>query len=198
MEDTQKSTSDEVISMAGPGKPGPAARGHEQVEWHRTKVQVVDLLDQGLSKEEIAHRIGYRDRGQVNRLIDRVMREDLVNAGAERLRARELRRLDDLYNALLPALYPPDGSPPSPQTVNSAVGISRAVRELMGLDLPKKLDIEVTTPEGSQEERLMAFAERVNRLGYLMDRAVVAGIGSGRSTDDQIKALNAGASSSVA
>ena len=162
------------------------------MEWHRTKVQVVELLDQGLSKEEIAHRIGYRDRGQVNRLIDRVMREDLVNAGAERLRARELRRLDDLYDALLPALHPPDGFPPSPQVVNSAVGIGRAVRDLMGLDVPRKVDVEVTTPEESQEERLMAFADRVSRLGYLMDRAVVAGIGSGRCTEDQIKALKAG------
>jgi hypothetical protein len=58
--------------MAGPGKPRPPARGHEQVEYHQIKVRVIELLDQGFTKAQIAREVGYRNRNQAYRLIDRV------------------------------------------------------------------------------------------------------------------------------
>jgi hypothetical protein len=122
--------------MAGPGKPGPPARGHEEIEYNRLQVKVIELFDQGLTKRQIAEAVGYKDRGQAYRLIDRVMRENLVEAGTERLRLVHFTRCEEMWRVIEPYVTGEDGLSLDGGKVMAAIRILERQARLMGIDGP--------------------------------------------------------------
>jgi len=122
--------------MAGPGKPGPPARGHEQVEYHHIEVKVIELLDQGFTKAQIAREIGYRNRSQGYRMIDRIMKRDLITAGRDRLRLLHFERLEGMYASLEPEVVKDDGTPVDAKMVAAAIKILEREARMTGIDGP--------------------------------------------------------------
>ena len=126
--------------MAGPGKPGPPARGSEQVEYHRTKVHVLELLDQGLTQAEIARQMGYRSRSAAHRMIDKIMKEDLVGAGRNRLRVMHLGRLEGMYAALERDVIKNDDTPVDEKKLVVLIKILEREARLTGIDGPAPVE----------------------------------------------------------
>jgi hypothetical protein len=120
-------------------------------------VRVVELLDQGLTYEEIARQVGYSNKSVVKKIADRVMREDLAVAGAERIRMRQWRRLDAMYEALQQVVDSGDDRKAA-SAIGDAVRILEREAKLMGLDLPAQpvetgvLEVECEDPNLSTDD----------------------------------------------
>jgi hypothetical protein len=165
--------------MAGPGKPGPPARGPEEVDYHRIKVMVLELLDQGYSKSAIARQVGYKNRSQAYRMIDRIMKEDMVGAGRDRPRLLHFERLEAMYASIEPEVIKDNGTPVDEKKVLVVIKILEREAPMTGIDEPTvvQLDESAQKEEGSRavEEKIqavqtwMAFCAARDRLGIPYD-----------------------------
>lgn len=183
----------EAVVVAGPGQPGAPANGLEEIDFLLLKANVLKYRRMNWSYDEIAHTTGYTRSG-VRRLIKRIMREVLVEAGAEEIRAIELARIEDIMQRIWPSVFPPISEDPNVSTpipnakdVDTYLRLSKAKRELVGADAPIKIALP-TYGENEDDEQIgskaLEKAERLERLAYLADKIVTAGIGSGREQKD--------------
>lgn len=172
--------------MAGPGKPGPPARGHEQVEYHRIKIRVLELFDQGLSKAEIARQIGYRNRTQACRMVDRIMKEEMVGAGRDRLRVIHFGRLEAMWASVEAEVIKEDGSPVDERKVAAALRILEREARLTGIDRPAAVGQDEDAPVASAPSDTHPTVHWVRNLMQTQAEILVSGIGSGTRVEDQI------------
>lgn len=120
--------------------------------------QAASLRNTGLSYKQIAEQLGYADKGNAWRAVQRALTA-IVREPAEQLRATEASRLDDLYVEALEILERdhvtvshghiiegPDGRPllddgPKLAAIDRARQIRESYRKLVGADAPKQLDV---------------------------------------------------------
>ena len=166
--------------MAGPGKPGPPARGPEQLEYHRIKVRVLELFDQGLSKAEIARQIGYRNRTQASRMVDRIMQEEMVGAGRDRLRVIHFGRLEAMWASVEAEVIKEDGSPVDERKVAAALKILEREARLSGIDGPGVAEQDEDEPVGRPIPILIRRLSGSGTLCRFRPRSWRRGSGTGR------------------
>ena len=173
-------------TLAGPGKPGPPAKGHEQVEYHRTKIRVLELYDQGLSKAEIARQIGYRNRTQACRMVDRIMQEELVGAGRDRLRRIHFGRLEGMWASVEAEVIKDDGSPVDERKLTAALKILEREARLTGIDGPAAVEQDEDDQVGTSDSDTHPTVVWVRDLMQIQAEIMVSGIGNGTPVQEQI------------
>ena len=105
-----------------------------------SKIRVLELFDQGLSKAEIARQIGYRNRTQASRMVDRIMQEELVGAGRDRLRRIHFGRLEGMWVSVESEVIKDDGTPVDERKVAAALKILEREARLTGIDGPAAVE----------------------------------------------------------
>lgn len=120
--------------VAGPGRPGPARKGGEEVEYLKLKGRVLSLYAQGRTHADIASTTGL-ERSAVTKMIPRVKREVLTD-NERTLEALFLQSqdLEELGQQLLQRIAS-DESGPSHRDIKAMVEILRAKRRLFPTDL---------------------------------------------------------------
>jgi hypothetical protein len=143
-------------------------------------IKCIKLALAGKTRREIAVELSISERA-VNTYIRRVMTKTAQNAGADELRGLELRRLDRIVAKLWPLIDPEDeNQPPNLAAIDRFLKVQQARRALMGLDRPKKVDVDVTHKATVHAQ---VKAERLNALMDIADQMVAQGIGSGRAPE---------------
>ena len=172
--------------MAGRGKPGPPAKGHEQVEYHRTKTRVLELLDQGLTQAEIARQMGYRNRSAAHRMIDKTMKEDLVGAGRNRLRVIHLGRLEGMYAALERDVIKNDDTPVDEKKLVVLIKILEREARLTGIDGPVAVERDEEDRADPNDEAIHPVVQTWDDWEYIEARMMAS---RGVATPEQIQLL---------
>lgn len=153
------------------------------------------LRNTGLGYKEIAQQLGYADKGNAWRAVQRALTA-IVREPAEQLRATEAARLDDLYVEALEILerdhvtvshgkiiHGEDGRPllddgPKLAAIDRARQIRESYRKLVGADAPKQLDV--------------ALEQRIDLDSELVADALAAALNAIDLTEEQrTAALNA-------
>lgn len=122
--------------------------------------QAARLRDTGLGYKEIAEQLGYSNKGNAWRAVQRALTE-IVREPAEHLRASEASRLDELYVEALEVLerdhvvvshgkiiHGEDGRPllddgPKLAAIREARQVRESYRKLVGADAAKQLDVAI-------------------------------------------------------
>lgn len=157
--------------------------------------QAARLRDTGLGYKEIAEQLGFADKGNAWRAVQRALTA-IVQEPAEQLRATEAARLDELYVEALEILERdhvtvshgkviegPDGRPllddgPKLAAIDRARQIRESYRKLVGADAPKQLDV--------------ALEQRIDLDSELVADALAAALNALDLTEEQrTAALNA-------
>ena len=127
-------SSGKMGSMAGPGRPGPARKGWDEVEYLKLKGRVLSLYADGRTHTEIASVTGL-ERSAVTKMIPRAKR-DVLTDNEQTLEALFLqsRDLDELGQQLIQRIIS-DESGPSHRDIKAMVEILRAKRRLFPPDL---------------------------------------------------------------
>jgi hypothetical protein len=120
--------------MAGPGRPGPARKGRDEVEYLALKGRVLSLYAEGRTHAEIASATGL-ERSAVTKMIPRV-KHDVLTDDLQTVEALfwQYRDLDELGQTLLRKVES-DESGPDPRDVNAFVEVTRAKSRLFPPDL---------------------------------------------------------------
>ena len=138
-------------------KPGHSAPQHgrtvqltpDEADRYRT---VVELRRAGWTFQEIADQTGYADRASAKRAYDAALRR-WGAAAVDDLRATEGERIDQLWRRLQHAIAAL-GEDADPRQlsglVDSAVRVSKARRDLFGLDAPQHVEVGVSIVERQQ------------------------------------------------
>jgi hypothetical protein len=146
------------------------------------------LRDTGMGYKEIAEQLGYCDKGQAWRGVQRTLTE-IVREPAEKLRQTEANRLDDLYVDALNILerdhvmvshgkivYGEDGRAllddgPKIAAIRELRQIRESYRKLFGADAAKQIDI--------------ALEQRIDLDAQLVTDALTAALDAIDLTDEQ-------------
>jgi hypothetical protein len=120
--------------MAGPGRPGPARKGGDEVEYLKLKGRVLALYAEGSTHAEIAAATGL-ERSAVTKMIPKAKR-DVLTGNDRTLEALFLQYsdLDQLGRQLLKKITS-DESGPNYRDVNAMLEILRAKTRLFPFDL---------------------------------------------------------------
>lgn len=164
--------------MAGPGKPGPPARGAEQVEAFINQQEVVTLRRKGYTNQDIADATGYSVRG-IEEIMHRWRQSVLASNDPTMDRALKSKMYDDIVHALSPFAIPMAGQMPDEKMLKVLLTTLRDQRALLGSDAPTK--VEFTNPLTDKAGE--AEADDVQRFMELADQLQTSGYGSGRILD---------------
>lgn len=165
--------------MAGPGKRGVPAKQDEDYEYLMMKARIMALKKANKSNLEIAAETGY-EVSSVRKLVKRIVKETLDEAGAAEVRALELQRLEEITQRFWPKLVPADPTAiPNGRDILAYLNLSKAKRELVGADAPKKVKIDFGEDEAGMAI-VQDYIARVEEYMDLADKIKQQGIGSGR------------------
>jgi hypothetical protein len=136
--------------------------------------QAARLRTRGLTYRQIADELGFAGPGKAHEAVKRVLAETVQDA-ADDLRAVELERLDQMYQAALKVLetehyaishgkviYLEDGGPPLADDGPVLAAMDRLLKiqerraKLLGLDAPAKTNVTVSDAITSEIEQLAA------------------------------------------
>lgn len=95
------------------------------------RTRAVELLAEGYNYEEIAHAVGFTNRGSAHRAVTKALEAREIKA-VDELRALELQRLDALHSAHWQSAL--DGDVEATRII---LAISRERRRLLTLDRPR-------------------------------------------------------------
>ena len=153
----------------------------DDVRAQMLKADILHLKHQGKSAAEIGAIVGL-SRTAIVRMIPKIMREVLDEAGAEEVRGMELIRLEMITQSMWPALVKPEDPDfiPDDRMVNAYLNVSKRKAELVGADAPKQLKVDVNDNSAIAEQ----LVTNVNRYMDLADRVAAGGIGSGRTAEE--------------
>ena len=176
--------------MARPGKPGPPARGIEQFAAEERMTLAVELYNAGMTYQGIADAIGWSTRSVAKRAIDRAIAERGVDA-RKRAWSRGDELVEESRKAVLTALrfHEEDGTPAPPPLLTAAASVSVSYDRRYGLvpdqyiQVTHSADVKVTVAD--------QLVQRVRRVMDGLDAINLDGVGSGRTPEEQVAALEA-------
>lgn len=173
--------------MAGPGKPGPPRAGRERIERAAIDGKMLEMAARGCTTEEIRKACGFAHRKSVHLRIRKALTE-LTDESLRRFEIQALQFTQSLLDEGMRLLHPDDGSAPSPQAYTAAVAGHKRLTEFAGLGEAARVRVDVTTDLQSTLQQTVEVD--LPELQSLLDRMVVAGIGSGRTPGEQVAALD--------
>lgn len=139
--------------MAGQGEARTSPRRLAAAERQR---QALLLRRGGASYDQIAQRLGYRDRASAYRAVLAAL-EQTLREPAEEVRALELERLDALLLAHWPA-----ATSGNVEATDRVLRIMERRARLLGLDAPRQLNVRLTLHEVVEQvarETGLSYAE---------------------------------------
>jgi hypothetical protein len=152
--------------------------------------RILDMALAGFTNLEIQAALGYKSLSTIKRRKAKVL-ANISQESIDRLQVRSVRVAEKLLTVADEMLEPtPDGFPPSPQAYTAAAGGLRTVAAVTGIGAASRLEVDVQG--GAQSVVHHKVTHELPKMLELMDRIAVGGIGSGRSPDDQVRALTAG------
>jgi hypothetical protein len=93
-------------------------------------------------------------------MIDRIMKEDMVGAGRDRLRLLHFERLEAMYASIEPEVVKDDGTPVDEKKVLAAIKILEREARMTGIDGPTVVEQDENDEEGegsrAMEEKIEA------------------------------------------
>lgn len=176
----------------GPGQPGGLAKGgHDDVEYQQIKAHILELRSQSMTHAEIAALTGY-SRPHITKLLKKIMRELLDEAGADEVRVNEVARIEKMQAKLLRQMKLDDDEVPvSLHSVDRFIKLSNLKAQYVGAFAPKQINHTVNVDEDDGVEKALE-AERIatatERFIELADKIASAGYGSGVIGEDVVDA----------
>src|SRR4051812_3272548 len=134
------------MRLDGPDKPGPGRNSPARIAAREKAQAALRLRRAGVPFEDIAERVGYRDRRSAQRAVEREL-ESHSAEDAHVVRAMEVERLDALLFAMWRKAINGDG-----WSVDRVLRIMERRSRLQGLDAPLRQQIEVISESVLDEE----------------------------------------------
>jgi hypothetical protein len=167
--------------MAGPGKPGPPSRkDDERLEQAIREREVVFLREAGYTYDEIAERTGYAHRRSIQNIMMRWGHQTLTENDVLTQRSLKFMMLERLAHKIEPHVSIDPSLPPDPKMVDALLKVIKAQRDLMGLDVPSKIEFNIAPESGEVGDDVAADYQRFAELADLIGGT---GYGSGRVID---------------
>jgi hypothetical protein len=130
----------------GPNKPGPSRTSPARIEARDKRQWALRLRRAGVHYEDIAERVGYRDRRSAQRAVERELEVHSAE-DVSAVRKIEVERLDAMLMAMWRKAINGDG-----WSVDRVLRIMERRSRLLGLDAPIRQQIEVITESVLDEE----------------------------------------------
>lgn len=166
-------------------KPGRPAKYDE--EWSRLERDslMIRLRRQGMTHHEIAMEMGIA-RSTVSTNLKKLAEKILTEAGAVEVALVEASRLEEAEARFFNKKIAPPGEDdftPQSRDIEIFLKLSESRRKLHGVDAPAKHEWHFDDGDMTQADHKAAVVER---LSWLADKMVNAGIGSGRAPEGKV------------
>jgi hypothetical protein len=156
------------MAHGDPGRPGPSKTSPKMIAAREKRQQAIRLRRAGVQYDEIAARVGFKDRRSAQRAVVKEL-ESFPPEDVAIVRAMEVERLDALLFSQWRRAMDGDG-----WAVDRVLRVMERRSRLLGLDAPMRQQLEVITDSVLDEEIARLTAQLAARE---------AALAAGRETD---------------